>query len=132
VIACSRRTRWSRAANGSGQSVDTRSVVNSWMGPLLSGAVKTLATNTQCPMPARTIGKTSSNFILGYSFTGADPKWVPADYDYAEVTHITRCFLMFQEDGRMTDGGIFLGARGSAVRTWYGQALFASGQYLLC
>src|SRR5207237_6789017 len=44
--------------------------------------------------------------ILGYSFTGNDAKWAPADYDYSEVTHITRCFLLFQEDGTMTDGGI--------------------------
>jgi chitinase len=45
--------------------------------------------------------------ILGYSFTGNDAKWAPADYDFSEVTHITRCFLLFQEDGSMTDGGIF-------------------------
>ncbi|HEX9298084.1 MAG TPA: CIA30 family protein [Polyangiaceae bacterium] len=48
-----------------------------------------------------------NKIILGYSYTGNDAKWAPADYDYSEVTHITRCFLMFQEDGTMTDGGIF-------------------------
>src|SRR5438445_5687665 len=45
--------------------------------------------------------------ILGYSYTGNDAKWAPADYDYSELTHITRSFLLFQEDGTMTDGGIF-------------------------
>jgi len=45
--------------------------------------------------------------ILGYSYTGNDAKWAPADYDYSELTHITRSFLLFQEDGSMTDGGIF-------------------------
>jgi len=48
-----------------------------------------------------------SKIILGYSYSGNDTKWSPADYDYSEVTHITRCFLLFQEDGSMTDGGIF-------------------------
>ncbi len=48
-----------------------------------------------------------NKIILGYSYTGNDAKWAPADYDYSEVTHITRCFLLFQEDGSMTDGGIF-------------------------
>jgi GH18 family chitinase len=48
-----------------------------------------------------------NKIILGYSYAGVDAKWPPADYDYSEVTHITRCFLMFQEDGSMTDGGIF-------------------------
>ena len=45
--------------------------------------------------------------ILGYSYAGNDAKWAPADYDYSEITHITRAFLPVKEDGSMADGGIF-------------------------
>jgi chitinase len=72
-------------------------------GPTSNGT-SSGATATTSPGKARS---RPNKAILGYSFTGNDSKWAPADYDFSEVTHITRCFLMFQEDGSMTDGGIF-------------------------
>jgi chitinase len=45
--------------------------------------------------------------ILGYSYAGNDAKWAPAEFDYSELTHITRAFLPVKEDGSMADGGIF-------------------------
>jgi chitinase len=83
--------------------------------------------------PARTRPK-PDRIILGYSFTGLDGRWAPSDYDYAEVTHITRCFLMFQEDGSMTDGGIFdpkltLLARKNGVKLMASVGGWATGEF---
>jgi len=90
--------------------------------------------------------------VLGYSYTGADARWAPADYDYGELTHVSQLSHLpgrrhddrrrhlrseahraCQEERRQVDGVAYAKDKGMAgVLVWaLGHDLYAGRPVLL-